>query len=407
MDDNINEQLFFFTEITCPVCGEKFQATKTKVKVKDNMPIAYETYLVPVYPSESANPLSYEIDVCPNCAYAAFHKDFKEKNTEYASIVKSFFYDIKKLMQNADFTLKYRTYAEARIAYIAAAFIYEKATEKDYIKLGKCYIRIAWYSKELRDIGFYRKALTKAQKTYEKAYNELDDFKLGNILLYLIAVIYLELGDFESAVPYFNKINGDQKAKKIPEIKEQLEEQTLYLREKLKEINEEMKDKSDEEKKRAKIKRKKAVQVEEYIEPFGVELSKLKARDDAENNEIASNEVKKKKMMIVDYSKLSGKTIEKAVADYCEVVSICEFGVKAIAEFTKHKPDIVSIETDMPDIDGLTILQQIKDISDVRVIMITGNQNSAVIKEAISKGADAYILKPLDKEKLLSIIKKG
>lgn len=409
----MDENIFYEIDLTCPVCGYKFKTYKTKVKVKENMPVGYETYLVPIYQNEMTNPLSYDIDVCPNCSYAAYHKDFKENtDSNVINIVKSFFYDIKKLSKETNFNLKDRNYEEARIAYIISAFIYEQMREKDYIKIAKCYIRTAWYSKELKDIDFYRKSLKKALDSYINAYNVIDDFKLSNIILYLIAVIYVELGDFDSAIPYFNKLNGDQKAKKIPEIKEKLEEQTLYMREKIKELNEEMKNMNDDEKKKFKKNRKDAVKVPDFETPFGVELKKTKERSGGEGEIteviVKDKNEKKPKILITDDSKLLRKTIEKIVEDVCEVVGVAENGKEAIEFIKKYSPDIVTLDIEMPGISGIETLKEIKKIKyDILVIMISSKHDSKTIMEALKNGASNYLLKPIDKEKLLNIIKKG
>jgi len=282
--------------------------------------------------------------------------------------------------------------------------------EKDYIKIAKCYIRIAWYSKELKDIDFYRKSLKKSLESYINAYNIIEDFKLSNIIIYLIAVLYIELGDFESAIPYFNKINGDQKAKKIPEIKEKLEEQTLYIREKIKEINEEIKNMSEEEKRNFKKRRKEAVRVPEFEKPFGVELKKYEEREVVEDLVIENKKEnnKKSKILITDDSKLLRKTIEKIVEGICEVVAVAENGKEAIEFTKKYNPDIVTLDVEMPGISGIETLKKIKKTNpNVTVIMVSSKHDSKTILEALKNGAANYILKPIDKEKLLAVIKKG
>ncbi|NLK63312.1 MAG: DUF2225 domain-containing protein [Fusobacteria bacterium] len=405
----MDENIFYEIELDCPVCNYKFTEYKTKVKVRENMPTGYESYLLPIYKNELNNPLSYEIDVCPNCNYAAYHGDFKENiDNKTITIAKTFFKEIKNLAKDVNYNISYRNYEKARISYILTAFILEQLKQKDHLKLAKSYIRVAWFSKEIRDISFYRKSLKKALDSYINAYNEIDDFKLSSIIVYLIGAIYIELGDFESAIPYFNKLNGDLKAKKISEIKDKLEELTLVVRENLKELNEKLKTLTDEEKKKYKLEMKEANKIPDYKKPFGIEIANPKLEE--ENYEIENTNIEKNKkniFLIVDDSKLFVKTLEKIVESFSDKIYTASNGEEAIKIVKKEKIDIVTLDIEMPGINGIETLKKIKKLNkNIEVIMISSKQDSKTIVEALKLGAINYLLKPLDKDKLINIIKK-
>ena len=56
----------------------------------------------------------------------------------------------------------------------------------------------------------------------------------------------------------------------------------------------------------------------------------------------------------------------------------------------------------MPEMDGLEALKQIKLIDqNVAVIMVTAIGTAEAVKEAIKLGAKGYIVKPLDREKVI------
>lgn len=90
------------------------------------------------------------------------------------------------------------------------------------------------------------------------------------------------------------------------------------------------------------------------------------------------------------------------------VVAEATNGIDAIEQVKKHKPDIVCLDVNMPEMDGLEALSRLKMLSSgIIVIMVTGNNTKAEVKKAISCGADGYILKPFTANNLNSSIRKA
>lgn len=85
-------------------------------------------------------------------------------------------------------------------------------------------------------------------------------------------------------------------------------------------------------------------------------------------------------------------------------------GVQALEAMKANSVDLVLSDINMPNMDGLQLLAQIRANSqwqDVRVIMITTEGNQARVMEAVGLGAAGYVRKPFTadqiKEKLLSL----
>ncbi|BDU50592.1 DUF2225 domain-containing protein [Haliovirga abyssi] len=414
----MDEKIFYEIDLTCPACGHNFKSTKTKTKIKETTPIGTEAYLVAIYQTETMNPMSYEIDVCPHCYYAGFHKDFIDKgNKRRHKLGIDFKEELQKLGKNTDFNVIYKNNELARMTYVLAAYIYSKENPIDYLKLGKCYIRTAWYSKELKEIDFYRTALKKALDTYMNAYNEIDEFSISTVLLYLIAVINMELGDYEGAAPFINKLNGDLKAKKLNAIKDKLEEQTIILRKVLKEIEVERKTMTDEEKKKDKKDRREAVRVKPYKVPFGIELrtpsvSGLGKREEKKTNKLEEDYgVKltgKPTVLIVDDSKIVRASLKQILMKDCDIVGIATNGSEGVQMYQAFNPDFVTMDIEMPGMNGIEALQKIKKIDkDAKVIMLSSLKDSKKVYEAIKAGAMNYLLKPVNSQKILELIKKS
>ena len=85
-------------------------------------------------------------------------------------------------------------------------------------------------------------------------------------------------------------------------------------------------------------------------------------------------------------------------------------GIQALEAMKANSVDLVLSDINMPNMDGLQLLAQIRanpQWQDIRVIMITTEGNQARVMEAVGLGAAGYVRKPFTadqiKEKLLSL----
>ena len=88
-------------------------------------------------------------------------------------------------------------------------------------------------------------------------------------------------------------------------------------------------------------------------------------------------------------------------------VFVAENGKDALEIYKKHKPDLVLSDVQMPFMDGLQLAEKIKEINpNAKVIMMTAFTDSTFLLKAIELQVEDYLVKPIRKHKLLSIIKK-
>lgn len=82
-------------------------------------------------------------------------------------------------------------------------------------------------------------------------------------------------------------------------------------------------------------------------------------------------------------------------------------GRKAVEKFKglQGKIDLITLDITMPEMDGLEVLKEIHQLDpSVVVIMVTALGTADAVKEAIKFGAKGYIVKPLDRDKVLERI---
>lgn len=90
-----------------------------------------------------------------------------------------------------------------------------------------------------------------------------------------------------------------------------------------------------------------------------------------------------------------------------ELVAEATNGFEAVEKFNETKPDLLLLDMAMPKKDGISALKEILDANpDAKIIMITASDNINTMKECISSGALAYLLKPFNFEDVLKTIAK-
>ncbi len=81
-------------------------------------------------------------------------------------------------------------------------------------------------------------------------------------------------------------------------------------------------------------------------------------------------------------------------------------GAEALAFLGRQKVDLILLDIQMPQMDGLAVLETMRRTSDALVLMVTGFPGELAIQWASMLGADDYILKPFTAEQLLSRIER-
>jgi DNA-binding response OmpR family regulator len=98
--------------------------------------------------------------------------------------------------------------------------------------------------------------------------------------------------------------------------------------------------------------------------------------------------------LIGDYLKMQGYA-----------VTLCEGGAALRAAVNKARPDLVILDLNMPEEDGLSLIRYLKQTSNVPVIMLTATASPIDRVVGLELGADDYVAKPAELRELLARIR--
>ena len=121
------------------------------------------------------------------------------------------------------------------------------------------------------------------------------------------------------------------------------------------------------------------------------------------------NTYDKKRILLVDDNISTNKIISKLLKDTNIELDYVGLGKEALDKIrSKEKYDLILLDEVMDPLDGKTVMKKFKDIRDfnTKVILLTRNNEYEYNEEYLKYGFAGYLLKPINKDKLLEIIDK-
>ncbi len=108
-----------------------------------------------------------------------------------------------------------------------------------------------------------------------------------------------------------------------------------------------------------------------------------------------------KHCLVVDDSSVIRKVARRILEDLSFTITEAEDGQQALELCKQHMPDAVLLDWNMPVMDGLEFLAQLRKLDggqSPKVVFCTTENDVAHIAKAMRAGADEYIMKPFDRE---------
>ena len=91
-----------------------------------------------------------------------------------------------------------------------------------------------------------------------------------------------------------------------------------------------------------------------------------------------------------------------------EVVAEAQNGVEAIERYKTEKPDLVTMDITMPEMDGVAALKGIKSFDkEAKVVMCSAMGQQSMVMDAIQAGAVDFIVKPFDSDRVIQSLNKA
>ncbi|MDD2375702.1 MAG: response regulator [Eubacteriales bacterium] len=115
-----------------------------------------------------------------------------------------------------------------------------------------------------------------------------------------------------------------------------------------------------------------------------------------------------KTVLVVDDAAFMRVTIKNMLEkNGYSVIGEAENGKVAVVKYNELKPDIVTMDITMPEMDGLAALKAIMQInSDAKIVMMTAMGQQGMVKEAVMSGAKGFIVKPFKEETVIAALAK-
>ncbi|MEI4830569.1 response regulator [Bacillus sp. FJAT-53711] len=115
------------------------------------------------------------------------------------------------------------------------------------------------------------------------------------------------------------------------------------------------------------------------------------------------------KILVVDdamFMRTMIKNLLKSSTEF-EVIGEAENGLEAIQKYQELKPDIVTLDITMPEMDGLEALKElIKIDASAKVVICSAMGQQGMVLDAIKSGAKDFIVKPFQADRVIEALTK-
>jgi CheY-like chemotaxis protein len=115
------------------------------------------------------------------------------------------------------------------------------------------------------------------------------------------------------------------------------------------------------------------------------------------------------KILVVDDEPVSLMLLDTILSRSNFAVSTAASGMDALAHLNKEPCDLMILDLLMPDMDGLTLLKQLREdpkFENLPIIVFTAVSQNRVRQEAFQKGATTFLTKPVSSRELTRVVNK-
>ncbi len=114
------------------------------------------------------------------------------------------------------------------------------------------------------------------------------------------------------------------------------------------------------------------------------------------------------KVLIVDDAAFMRVSIRNIlIKNGFEVAGEAENGTVAVQKYMEVRPDVVTMDITMPEMNGLDALRAIrKEDPNAKVVMVSALGQEAMVRDAVMSGAKGFVVKPYKEEVIVETLRK-
>lgn len=115
-----------------------------------------------------------------------------------------------------------------------------------------------------------------------------------------------------------------------------------------------------------------------------------------------------KRVLITDDTAFMRMTLRNVLEkNGYEVAGEAEDGQQAVEKYRELKPDLVTMDITMPNMDGITAIKKIMEIDpNAKIIVCSAMGQKALVIEALNAGARDFIVKPFQPDRIAEALQK-
>ena len=101
------------------------------------------------------------------------------------------------------------------------------------------------------------------------------------------------------------------------------------------------------------------------------------------------------KILVIDDDIGMTELLSLLLAPASSEIMTANSGPEGIELAKKHAPDVIILDLMMPEMNGWIVCKQIREFSDVPILILSAMDAPGVVAQALDVGADDYLIKPV------------
>ncbi|MFM2417974.1 MAG: hypothetical protein RL385_2697 [Pseudomonadota bacterium] len=121
--------------------------------------------------------------------------------------------------------------------------------------------------------------------------------------------------------------------------------------------------------------------------------------------DIAENQAETLRVVLIEDDERLARLTARYLESHGVIVTIAGDGREGLSEVLRLSPDAVLLDLQLPGLDGLSVCRQLRNRTDVPILVLTARDEEADRVLGLESGADDYIVKPFSSRELLARVR--